>query len=148
MRNDRSAYEQDCQCRRNFSTWIWKSIRGTGQVEELLAVLDKVHPWSTLHYGLSASDVVRLYLEWIPKYFSREMEIQIITPMTRGSLGTANLNRVIQESANPQQKGKSQLQVGERIFRVGDRVIHRRNNYELDVFNGDIGVLRRSTTTN
>jgi exodeoxyribonuclease V alpha subunit len=53
-----------------------------------------------------------------------------------------SLNRMIQESANPPQKGKSQLQVGERIFRVGDRVIHRRNNYDLGVFNGDIGVIK------
>jgi exodeoxyribonuclease V alpha subunit len=86
--------------------------------------------------------VKNLYLEWIPKYFGAGIEIQILTPMTRGSLGTVSLNRLIQESANPPQKGKSQLQVGERIFRVGDRVIHRRNNYDLEVFNGDIGVIR------
>ena len=62
--------------------------------------------------------------------------------MTRGSLGTLSLNRMIQESANPALKGNSQLQVGERVFRVGDRVIHRRNNYDLGVFNGDIGVIK------
>ena len=113
------------------------------RVEELLAVVKKVHPWSSLNYGLSATDVVRkLYLEWIPKYLGNEIEIQILTPMTRGSLGTLNLNRMIQESANPAQKGKSQLLVGERVFRVGDRVIHRRNNYDLGVFNGDIGVIK------
>jgi exodeoxyribonuclease V alpha subunit len=59
--------------------------------------------------------------------------------MTRGTLGTVNLNRVIQRVANPQQAGKYELKVGERIFREGDRVIHRRNNYDLNVFNGDIG---------
>jgi exodeoxyribonuclease V alpha subunit len=113
------------------------------RVDELLAVLRKVHPWSALYYGLSAIDVVKkLYLEWIPKYFGSEIEIQVITPMTRGSLGTVNLNKMLQEAANPPQKGKSQLQVGERIFRVGDRVIHRRNNYDLGVFNGDIGVIQ------
>ena len=102
-----------------------------------------MHPWSSLHYGLSATDVVKkLYLEWIPKYFGNDIEIQIITPMTRGSLGTVNLNRMIQEYANPPQQGKAQLQVGERIFRVGDRVIHRRNNYDLGVFNGDIGIIQ------
>jgi exodeoxyribonuclease V alpha subunit len=68
--------------------------------------------------------------------------MQIITPMTRGSLGTVSLNRMIQEFANPPQQGKAQLQVGERIFRVGDRVIHRRNNYDLGVFNGDIGIIQ------
>jgi len=118
---------------------VWKA---ESRVDELLSVLKKVHPWSSLHYGLSASDVVRkLYMEWIPKYHGAEKEIQIITPMTRGSLGTINLNKMIQESANPQEKGKIQLTVGERIFRVGDRVIHRRNNYDLGVFNGDIGTI-------
>jgi len=118
-------------------------LKAPTKVDELLAVLKKVHPWSALYYGLSATNVVKkLYLEWIPKYFGSDIEIQIITPMTRGSLGTVSLNNMIQESANPPQKGKSQLQVGERIFRVGDRVIHRRNNYDLGVFNGDIGVIR------
>jgi exodeoxyribonuclease V alpha subunit len=120
-----------------------KISKAQTSVDELLAVLKKVHPWSALYYGLSATDVVKkLYLEWIPKYFGSDIEIQVITPMTRGSLGTVNLNKMIQESANPPQKGKSQLQVGERIFRVGDRVIHRRNNYDLGVFNGDIGVIQ------
>jgi len=110
------------------------------QVDELKTVVKKVHPWSSLHYGLSAIDiVVKLYLDWIPKYHGRDMEIQILSPMTRGSLGTLNLNRVIQQAANPPVKGKAQLNIGERVFREGDRVIHRRNNYDLEVFNGDIG---------
>ena len=113
------------------------------RIEELKSVLKKVHPWSSLHYGFTASDIVKkLYLEWIPKYFGNTCEIQILSPMTRGSLGTINLNRIIQEAANPQQEGKRQLKVGERIFREGDRVIHRRNNYDLGVFNGDIGVIQ------
>ena len=114
--------------------------------EELLLVVKKVHPWSTLHYGLSAFDVIRkLYQEWIPKYHG-QCEIQILSPMTRGSLGTVSLNKLIQETANPYAEGKRQLKVGERIFRVGDRVIHRRNNYDLGVFNGDIGVIREIDT--
>ena len=63
--------------------------------------------------------------------------------MTRGSLGTISLNKMIQDAANPARQGKSQLQVGERMLRVGDRVIHRRNNYDLGVFNGDIGTIRQ-----
>ena len=43
---------------------------------------------------------------------------------------------------DPPEKGKHQLKVGEKNFRESDRVIHRRNNYELGVFNGDIGVIR------
>ncbi|MDL1962780.1 MAG: AAA family ATPase [Deltaproteobacteria bacterium] len=137
-------YETELTIPRKFQhVSIEKVYKAKTGVDELLSVLKKVHPWSSLHYGLSASDVVRkLYLEWIPKYFGRKIEIQVITPMTRGSLGTVSLNKMIQKSANPPQKGKSQLQVGERIFRVGDRVIHRRNNYDLGVFNGDIGIIR------
>ena len=113
------------------------------RVDELLSVLKKVHPWSSLHYSLSAPDIVRkLYLEWIPKYFGNTCEIQVLSPMTRGSLGTVSLNKMLQESANPPHEGKSQLKVGERIFRTGDRVIHRRNNYDLGVFNGEIGVIQ------
>lgn len=112
--------------------------------DELRAVLKKVHPWSSLYYGLTAQEViVRLYTEWIPKYFGKECEIQVLSPMTRASLGTATLNRTLQQAVNPDTEGKGQLILGERIFRVGDRVIHRRNNYELGVFNGDIGVIER-----
>lgn len=136
-----SSYEQDFVIPKKFQHVDLQKIKvADGHVEELKAVLAKVHPWSTLHYGLAAVDaVVRLYLQWIPKYYGKDGEIQILSPMTRGSLGTANLNRTIQEAANPPAPGKAQLQVGERIFRTGDRVIHRRNNYELNVFNGDIG---------
>ncbi|MCB2146689.1 MAG: AAA family ATPase [Deltaproteobacteria bacterium] len=113
--------------------------RAGNRIEELVSVLKKIHPWSSLHYGLSASDVIKkLYLEWIPKYYPGR-EIQILSPMTRGSLGTVSLNAMIQEAANPPAEGKHQLKVGERVFRTGDRVIHRRNNYDLGVFNGDIG---------
>ena len=117
-------------------------VRAENQIEELKSVLKKVHPWSSLHYGLTALEVVKkLYMEWIPKYVGRNAEIQILSPMTRGSMGTINLNRVIQETANPFCQGKQQIMVGQRIFRTGDRVIHRKNNYDLGVFNGDIGVI-------
>jgi exodeoxyribonuclease V alpha subunit len=59
--------------------------------------------------------------------------------MIRGSLGTASLNKTLQQAVNPGQQGRAEIMVGERVFRVGDRVIHRRNNYDLGVFNGDIG---------
>lgn len=110
--------------------------------EELKEVLQKVHPWSSLHYGLSAVAMIeKLYAAIIPKYYGKESEIQILTPMTKGSLGTANLNKVIQEKINPARAGKAQLILGGRIFRQGDRVIQRRNNYDLNVFNGDIGTI-------
>jgi exodeoxyribonuclease V alpha subunit len=68
---------------------IEKLASAQNRIEELATIVKKVHPWSSLHYGLAASDVVRkLYLDWIPKYFGREIETQIITPITGGSLGT------------------------------------------------------------
>jgi len=92
--------------------------QAAGPVAELKAVLARVHPWSTLHYGLTALDaVVRLYLEWIPKYQGADGEIQILCPMVRGTLGTANVNAVIQRAVNPPREGRPELQVGERIFR-------------------------------
>ena len=107
---------------------------------ELATVLKKVHPWSSLYYGLTALDVVRrLYTDWIPKYYGPDCEIQVLSPMIRGSLGTASLNNMLQQAVNPRQQGRAEITIGERVFRVGDRVIHRRNNYDLGVFNGDIG---------
>ncbi|HKJ64331.1 MAG TPA: ATP-binding domain-containing protein, partial [Desulfopila sp.] len=139
-----SPYEKDFVIPEKFSHANIEKIQGAvGAVEELKAVVKKIHPWSTLHYGLTAvQTVVQLYLEWIPKYYGRQQEIQVLSPMTRGSLGTANLNTVLQQAANPPAAGKSQIKVGEKFFRTGDRVIHRRNNYDLNVFNGDIGVIR------
>jgi exodeoxyribonuclease V alpha subunit len=117
-------------------------VQAENPAQELMAVMEKVHPWSSLRYGLSASDIVsKLVVEWIPKYYPGR-EIQVLSPMTRGSLGTGNLNRILQAAANPPTTNKPQLKVGERIFRVGDRVIHRRNNYDLGVFNGDIGKIQ------
>lgn len=136
-------YETEIQIPEKFAHVNLDQVAAAGtRVEELLAVLKKVHPWSSLHYGLTAVDVIqKLFMEWIPRYHGPSMEIQILSPMTRGSLGTVNLNRVIQETANPQAPGKAQIIVGQRVFRKGDRVIHRKNNYELNVFNGDIGTI-------
>ncbi len=108
--------------------------------DELKEVLQHVHPWSSLHYGLSAVGMVeKLYDAIIPKYYGHDAEIQILSPMIRGSVGTANLNRVIQEKLNPAKEGKAQLVIGGRTFREGDRIIQKRNNYDLNVYNGDIG---------
>ena len=115
--------------------------------DQLLALARRTHPWSSLYYGLTALDVVRkLYSEWAPKYYPAA-EIQVLTPMIRGSLGAANLNRVLQQTVNPPSPDKPELVLGERVFRLGDRVIHRRNNYELNVFNGDIGLIRAMDNT-
>ncbi|MBT7669920.1 MAG: AAA family ATPase, partial [Bdellovibrionales bacterium] len=112
------------------------------EVEELKAVLKKVHPWSSINFGLSATQMVeKLYAESIPKYLGQGLELQILSPMIRGSRGTHNLNRLVQKLINPAGLGRRELVVGEKLFREHDRVIHRRNNYDLGVFNGDIGTI-------
>ncbi|MGD9949075.1 MAG: AAA family ATPase [Desulfobulbus sp.] len=122
-------------------------VTADSAASQLLALAKKTHPWSSLYYGFTAQDVMRkLYTEWVPKYFPGA-EIQVLTPMIRGSLGAAGLNAGLQQSVNPAHADKAELTVGERIFREGDRVIHRRNNYDLNVFNGDIGRIVRINNT-
>ena len=117
-----------------------KLSKAQGAIGELLQVIKSVHPWSSLHYGLTAQDsVVRLYTKSIKEWVGNDPEVQVLTPQVRGTLGTINLNQRLQEAANPPAPGKFQLQIGEKILRAGDRVIQTRNNYDLGVFNGDIG---------
>jgi exodeoxyribonuclease V alpha subunit len=146
----KSSYEQDFIVPDKFKHVDLQELHQTEtDLQALKMLMKKIHPWSSLHYGLTAVDiVVKLYLEWIPKYKGVNTEIQILTPMTRGSLGSYNLNQVIQNKANPYSEHKNQLKIGDRIFREGDRVIHRRNNYDLNVFNGDIGKLTTINSEN
>lgn len=67
-------------------------------------------------------------------------DIQVLSFMNIGDLGTVELNRRIQDVFNPRTKSKEEIEIGsQRYFRVGDRVMQTNNNYDLDVFNGDIG---------
>jgi exodeoxyribonuclease V alpha subunit len=63
-------------------------------------------------------------------------EIQVLSPMHKGVVGTENLNRVLQENLNP---SNIMLTRGDRVLRLHDKVMQIRNNYDKDVFNGDIG---------
>ena len=80
-------------------------------------------------------------------------EIQVLAPTRKGECGTAALNRLLQAALNPPAAEKKERPVGEVIFRVGDRLIQNRNDYNvlwecadgssgLGVFNGDIGMLK------
>jgi exodeoxyribonuclease V alpha subunit len=110
------------------------------EVEELKAVLKRVHPWSSLQFGLTAVEtLVRLYTKTLPEWLGPGAEIQVLCPQVRGTLGTLNLNESLQRISNPESPQKRQLQIGGKMFRLGDRVIQTRNNYDLGVFNGDIG---------
>ncbi|HEX7629455.1 MAG TPA: AAA family ATPase, partial [Candidatus Methylomirabilis sp.] len=66
-------------------------------------------------------------------------DIQVLTPMHRGPIGAGQLNAALQAALNPPRAGAAELLRGGRIFRVGDRVLQLRNNYDKAVFNGDLG---------
>jgi exodeoxyribonuclease V alpha subunit len=66
-------------------------------------------------------------------------DIQVLTPMHRGPIGAAELNAALQAALNPPRSGAMELLRGGRIFRVEDRVLQLRNNYDKGVYNGDLG---------
>ena len=77
-------------------------------------------------------------------------QIQVLTPTRKGPCGTVNLNRLLQEALNPKAPGKREILWGERVFRVGDRIMQTRNDYDVvwqkadgtvgtGMFNGDVG---------
>jgi len=85
--------------------------------------------------------VKEIVAERIPARFRFDPvdDVQVLTPMNRGILGTANLNAELQALLNPGDVGDAGIVRGTRSFRVGDKVMQIRNNYDLEVFNGDIG---------
>jgi len=70
-------------------------------------------------------------------------DIQVLTPMHRGVIGATQLNAALQAALNPARAGVVEVMRGGRIFRVGDRVMQVRNNYDKEVYNGDIGWIAR-----
>ena len=66
-------------------------------------------------------------------------DIQVLTPMHRGPIGAGQLNTALQTALNPPRNEEMDLLRGGRIFRVGDRVLQIRNNYDKGVYNGDLG---------
>ena len=88
--------------------------------------------------------VVRLVKERIPKRFEFDpkADIQVLSPMNRSVLGARNLNQVLQEALNPGDGGPEIQRFGW-TFRIGDRVIQTENDYNRDVFNGDLGLIEK-----
>ncbi|MBI5866162.1 MAG: ATP-binding domain-containing protein [Planctomycetes bacterium] len=68
--------------------------------------------------------------------FDPRVDVQVLTPMHAGPLGTTALNEALQAALNP---SGPELRSGKRLFRLGDRVIQTKNDYDHDVFNGDVG---------
>jgi len=89
----------------------------------------------------AADRVVDVVTTRIPKRFGLDplADIQVLTPMHRGAAGVAALNERLQAALNPPGPGKGEVRWGGRSFRTGDKVMQVRNNYDKDVFNGDIG---------
>lgn len=102
--------------------------------------------------------IKNLCLTRLPGYYkdvSPTADIQILTPVRKGILGSINLNKELQEVLNPPQPGLEEKQLGERIFREGDKVMQIKNNYQMTwknledftegegVFNGDVGFIKK-----
>ena len=94
--------------------------------------------------------IVDLVRNRLPEYYRiPSSEIQVLTPMQRGLVGAANLNQELQKALNPPMQGvpgAQGLRRGGFVFRVRDKVMQIRNNYEKEVFNGDIGVVESVDT--
>ena len=93
---------------------------------------------STLHYNMDITKmVIKLYTDTIKKYRGIS-DVQILIPKRVGVVGCDNINLTIQEAVNPGTANQILLKSGKR-FRLNDKVIHVKNNYDLEVFNGEIG---------
>ncbi len=105
------------------------------------------------------SVVLTLIRNKLPRYVHADIcEIQVLTPMRKGLLGVERLNGILQEYLNPPDQNKAEKEYGGRKFRVGDKVMQIKNNYQLEweirtpngiavdrgagIFNGDMGVIR------
>ena len=109
------------------------------------------------------SAMLTLVREKLPNYVHADMfDIQIMTPMRKGALGVERLNTILQSFLNPKNPSKPEKEVGGTIYRVGDKVMQIKNNYQIEwetrnrygipvdsgagVFNGDIGIIREINT--
>lgn len=87
--------------------------------------------------GRAAALIRDLVVTRLPRRYALDPhDIQVLAPMHRGELGAGNLNRLLQEAMTA---GADELRSGTRVFRRGDRVMQMHNNYDKEVFNGDVG---------
>ena len=106
---------------------------------------------------LTAQLISQLVSNRLPAYYDdldSIGDIQVLSPAKKGTLGTNNLNKILQEVLNPPDKEKIQRVLGSKLFRVGDKVMQTKNNYELPwrkaddmeegsgIFNGDLGFIK------
>jgi exodeoxyribonuclease V alpha subunit len=118
-----------------------------GQYPNLEAISDKARSDCLWHNGGTEPEhgvqmVCELIRDFIPRLgFNPTTDVQVLCPMTRGTVGTRNFNQVLQQLINPPSPDKAEVSRGGMIFRVGDRVIQLKNDYQREVFNGDLGVV-------
>ena len=87
----------------------------------------------------AAAEIVNLVKHKLPRYYGvPSARIQVLTPMQKGLVGATNLNLALQESLNPEGEG---LRRSGFLFRTNDKVMQIKNNYDKEVFNGDIGTI-------
>jgi exodeoxyribonuclease V alpha subunit len=92
----------------------------------------------------AAELVVDLVSQRLPgRYGFGPGDVQVLAPMHRGEAGVGALNLRLQERLNPGQEGIPEARAGGRVYRQGDRVLQLRNDYELQIFNGDLGTVQR-----
>ena len=90
---------------------------------------------------VAAQKIVKLVKDRLPKAYNQPLSnIQVLTPMQRSIIGAGNLNMMLQESLNTSTQGISR---GGTTYKLGDRVMQVRNNYDKNVFNGDIGTVEK-----
>lgn len=90
--------------------------------------------------GVAAIQDIMAYL--IPQLgFSPATDVQVLCPMTRGEVGTRHLNQVLQQLINPPGSHKAEITRGGMTLRVGDRILQQKNDYNREVFNGDLGIV-------
>ena len=92
-----------------------------------------------------AATLVKLVKERIPQSFGFDpiRNVQVLCPMNRGTLGVRELNMALQEALNPARAGDPVVERFGWRFRMGDKVIQTENDYDKDVFNGDVGTIER-----
>lgn len=119
-----------------------------GNKEDNFFFISSKNPNTTLQ------TITSLFEKRLPKAYKLNpvQDIQILCPSKKGETGTANLNTILQNIINPKQNKKTELKFGYKIFRIGDKVMQIKNNYDIEtediygntdngIFNGDIGFI-------
>jgi len=112
----------------------------------VLKALDDSDPLSESYFleqndqNKVVSTIVKLCTKTIPERvnFDPAYDIQVLTPMQKGIDGTTNLNQVLQKVLNP---NPVMIETMGSTFKTGDKIMNLKNNYQKDVFNGDIGII-------